>query len=78
MNDLARPGFDAERFSGALRGNQHNKDFMELNPFPAVYGLPLTFVVAAVVPPVLAVAALLAWRLPHDEIAHPLDRAHAR
>jgi MFS family permease len=37
-------------------------------------GIPLTFVVAAVVPPVLAVIALLAWRLPRDEIAHPLDK----
>ena len=38
-------------------------------------GLPVAFVVAALVPPVLAVAALLAWRLPRDELAHPLDRA---
>jgi MFS family permease len=38
-------------------------------------GIPLTFVVAAVVPPVLAVVAILAWRLPRDEVAHPLDRA---
>ena len=37
-------------------------------------GIPLTFVAAAVVPPVLAVVALLAWRLPRDEVAHPLDR----
>jgi predicted MFS family arabinose efflux permease len=36
-------------------------------------GIPVTFVVAAVVPPVLAVVALLAWRLPRDEIAHPID-----
>jgi MFS family permease len=36
-------------------------------------GIPVAFVVAAVVPPVLAVVALLAWRLPRDEIAHPLD-----
>jgi MFS family permease len=35
-------------------------------------GIPLTFVVAATVPPVLAVLALLAWRLPRDELAHPL------
>jgi RNA polymerase sigma factor (sigma-70 family) len=41
---VTRTGFDAERFSGALRGNQHNREFMELNPFPGVYGLPLTFV----------------------------------
>jgi MFS family permease len=37
-------------------------------------GIPLTFVAAAVVPSVLAVVALLAWRLPRDELAHPLDR----
>jgi len=41
-------------------------------------GLPVTFVVAAVVPPLLAVAALVAWRLPRDETAHPLDRERAR
>ena len=38
-------------------------------------GIPITFVVAAVVPPVLAVVALLAWRLPRDELGHPLERA---
>ena len=38
-------------------------------------GIPATFVIAALVPPVLAVVALLAWRLPRDELAHPLDRA---
>jgi MFS family permease len=37
-------------------------------------GLPPTFVVAAVVPTLLAVVALLAWRLPRDELAHPLER----
>ena len=37
-------------------------------------GPSTTFVVTAVIPPVLAVVALLAWRLPRDEIAHPLDR----
>lgn len=36
-------------------------------------GLPLTFVLVATVPTLLGVAALLAWRLPADEIAHPLD-----
>ena len=36
-------------------------------------GIPTTFVVAAVVPPVLAVVALLAWRLPRDEIANPIE-----
>ena len=37
-------------------------------------GIPVAFVVAAVVPPVLAVIALVAWRLPRDEVAHPLNR----
>jgi hypothetical protein len=36
-------------------------------------GLGLTFVLAGSVPVLLAVAAILAWRLPGDEIAHPLD-----
>lgn len=35
-------------------------------------GIPVAFVVAAVVPPILAFVALLAWRLPRDERAHPL------
>jgi MFS family permease len=35
-------------------------------------GIPLTFVLAGLVPTFLAVAAILAWRLPADEIAHPL------
>jgi hypothetical protein len=37
-------------------------------------GIPTTFVAAALVPPLLAVVAIVAWRLPRDEIAHPLDR----
>jgi MFS family permease len=41
-------------------------------------GIPVAFVVAALVPPVLAVIALVAWRLPRDEIAHPLDTAPTR
>ena len=36
-------------------------------------GIPTTFVLAGAVPVFLAVAAILAWRLPADEIAHPLD-----
>ena len=35
-------------------------------------GIPAAFVVAAVVPPILAVVALLVWRLPRDELTHPL------
>jgi hypothetical protein len=38
-------------------------------------GLGLTFVLAGSVPVLLAVAAILAWQLPRDEIAHPLDAA---
>ena len=34
-------------------------------------GIPTTFVLAGAVPVFLAVAAILAWRLPADEIAHP-------
>jgi hypothetical protein len=33
----------------------------------------MTFVLAGLVPVFLAVAAILGWRLPADEIAHPLD-----
>ncbi|MFC4942738.1 MFS transporter [Pseudonocardia sp. GCM10023141] len=36
-------------------------------------GVPLTFVLAGAVPVFLAAAAILGWRLPRDEIAHPLD-----
>ena len=36
-------------------------------------GIPTTFVLAGVIPVFLAVAAILGWRLPADEIAHPLD-----
>jgi MFS family permease len=36
-------------------------------------GVPLTFVLAGSIPVFLAVAAILGWRLPRDEIAHPLD-----
>jgi len=38
-------------------------------------GIPMTFVLAGVIPVFLAVAAILGWRLPADEIAHPLDPA---
>jgi MFS family permease len=36
-------------------------------------GIPMTFVLAGTVPVFLAVAAIVAWRLPADEIAHPLE-----
>jgi hypothetical protein len=38
-----------------------------------VVGLTTTFLVAGLTPPVLAVVAILAARMPADEIAHPLD-----
>ncbi|SNR37057.1 MFS transporter [Blastococcus mobilis] len=38
-----------------------------------VIGLTTTFLVAGLVPPLLAVVAIVAARLPADEIAHPLD-----
>ncbi|WP_214367179.1 MFS transporter [Pseudonocardia sp. H11422] len=36
-------------------------------------GIPITFVLVGVVPVFLAAATILGWRLPRDEIAHPLD-----
>jgi MFS family permease len=42
-------------------------------PVGETVGIPVTFLVAGVVPVFLAAIALLAWRLPRDEIAHPLD-----
>jgi MFS family permease len=42
-------------------------------PAGELLGIPLTFVLAGLVPVFLAVAAILGWRLPADEIAHPLD-----
>jgi MFS family permease len=38
-----------------------------------VIGLTTTFLVAGLAPPVLAVVAIVAARLPADELAHPLD-----
>jgi MFS family permease len=38
-----------------------------------VIGLTATFLVAGLAPPVMAVVAIVAARLPADEIAHPLD-----
>lgn len=38
-----------------------------------VIGLTTTFLVAGLAPPVMAVVAIVAARLPADEIAHPLD-----
>jgi hypothetical protein len=41
-------------------------------PVGVAIGIPATFVVAAVVPAVLAVVAIAVFRLPRDETAHPL------
>jgi MFS family permease len=42
-------------------------------PVGEAVGIPLVFLVAGLAPPVFAVAAILIWRLPQDEIANPLD-----
>jgi hypothetical protein len=44
-------------------------------PVGEAVGIPLVFLLVGTVPVFLAVAALLAWRLPRDEVAHPLDAA---
>lgn len=44
-------------------------------PVGEALGLPLTFVLAGAVPVFLGAAAVLGWRLPADELAHPLDTA---
>lgn len=41
-------------------------------PVSDLIGLTTTFVIAGVAPGVFAVAAVLLWRLPEDELAHPL------
>ncbi|MFW3172103.1 MFS transporter [Geodermatophilus sp. CPCC 206100] len=43
-------------------------------PVSELIGLSATFLVAGLVPPVLALVVVLAARLPADELAHPLDR----
>jgi MFS family permease len=40
-------------------------------------GVPTTFVLAGTIPVFLAVAAIVGWRLPADELAHPLEPATA-
>ncbi len=42
-------------------------------PVSGLVGLTGTLLLAGLVPTVLAVAAILGWRLPADELAHPLD-----
>lgn len=46
-------------------------------PVGDLIGIPLTFVLAGAVPVFLALAAIIGWRLPADEVAHPLDPATA-
>ena len=45
-------------------------------PVSELIGLRATFLIAGLAPTVLAVVAIVAARLPADEIAHPLDVAH--
>ncbi|MFR9804240.1 MFS transporter [Pseudonocardia sp. RS010] len=42
-------------------------------PVGETIGIPPTFVIAGLAPVPLAVLALVLWRLPRDELAHPLD-----
>lgn len=42
-------------------------------PVSDLIGLTTTFLLAGLAPPVLGAIAILAWRLPADEIAYPLD-----
>lgn len=74
------------RVPPALLGRVSSLDFfMSLSLMPLsmalagtvseVIGLTTTFLVAGLVPPVLAVIAIVAARLPADELAHPLDAA---
>jgi MFS family permease len=44
-------------------------------PVGEAIGIPTTFVLAGSIPVFLGIAAILGWRLPQDEIAHPLDPA---
>lgn len=46
-------------------------------PVGDLIGIPLTFVLAGTIPVFLALAAIIGWRLPADEVAHPLDSALA-
>ncbi|RNL61983.1 MFS transporter [Nocardioides marmoriginsengisoli] len=42
-------------------------------PVADLIGLRTTFLIAGIAPTVFAVAAILIWRLPQDEVANPLD-----
>jgi MFS family permease len=47
-------------------------------PVGDLLGVSLTFVLAGAVPVLLALVAIAAWRLPRDELEHPLDATPAR
>jgi hypothetical protein len=42
-------------------------------PVSDAIGLRPTFFIAGAAPSAFAIAAILVWRLPEDEVAHPLD-----
>jgi MFS family permease len=42
-------------------------------PVGVAIGIPITFVIAGAIPPVLAIAVILIARMPKDEIENPLD-----
>jgi hypothetical protein len=42
-------------------------------PVGVAIGIPITFVVAGAIPPLLAFAVILLARMPKDEIENPLD-----
>lgn len=46
-------------------------------PVGVLIGIPITFIVAGVVPAVLAVAVILIARMPRDEMENPLDLPHS-
>lgn len=46
--------------------------FAIVGPLSKVVGMEVIFATAALLPPVLALAAYVAARMPHDEVAHPL------
>jgi MFS family permease len=73
------------RVPDGLRGRVSSLDFFVslalmpvsmaiAGPAGAAFGLAAVFLVAGVVPVLLAAAAILVPRLDRDELAHPLDR----
>jgi MFS family permease len=47
-------------------------------PVGEAIGIPVTFAIAGLAPVLLAVAAVVGWRLHRDELAHPLEPAPER